>query len=416
MRFFLISNVVRVDRLGHLLFGTILASENVGKNLILKKTYKKDGDIMEKKNLALATRLRHELHQNPELSNEEVWTKQHLIGFLKDHTKLDIVDKGTWFYAVYHAGEGKKNLAFRADYDALPMDEGIDLPHGSQFPGKAHKCGHDGHAATLAGFALEIDQKGADKNIFFLFQPAEETGDGALQCVDLIKENNIDEIFGYHNISGFPFKSVNVIDGTSNCASKGMTIHMEGAPAHASQPEDGANPAFAIAKIIDAIPEFISPDKNRGLILCTVVQVAIGERAFGLSASKGDLLLTIRALYEDELDRLQSNLEDLAKAQAKEYGLKVRFSYNDEFPGTVNHSESSDKIRQVAKAKGMQLLEMEEAFRGSEDFGHYTKLTKGAYCFIGNGEDYPQVHTFEYDFRDELIEAGVELFKGLAEL
>ncbi|MES1041789.1 M20 metallopeptidase family protein [Peribacillus simplex] len=371
---------------------------------------------MEKKNLAVVTQLRHELHQHPELSNEEVWTKQHLIGFLKDHTKLDIVDKGTWFYAVYHAGEGKKNLAFRADYDALPMDEGIDLPYGSQFPGKAHKCGHDGHAATLAGFALEIDQKGADKNIFFLFQPAEETGDGALQCVDLIKENNIDEIFGYHNISGFPFKSVNVIDGTSNCASKGMTIHMEGAPAHASQPEDGANPSFAIAKIIDAIPEFISPDKNKGLILCTVVQVAIGERAFGLSASKGDLLLTIRALYEDELDRLQSNLEDLAKAQAEEFGLKVSFFYNDEFPGTVNLSESSDKIRQVAKAKGMQLLEMKEAFRGSEDFGHYTKLTKGAYCFIGNGEDYPQVHTFEYDFRDELIEAGVELFKGLAEL
>jgi amidohydrolase len=371
---------------------------------------------LERRNFELAKQLRHDLHQHPELSNEEVWTKQHLINFLKTNTKLEIVDKGTWFYAVYRKGEGKKNLAFRADYDALPMDEGIDLPHGSQFPGKAHKCGHDGHASTLAGFALEIDQKGADKNIFFLFQPAEETGDGAIQCVDLIKEEKIDEIFGYHNISGFPFNSVHVIDGTAHCASKGMTIHIEGAPAHASQPEYGKNPSFAIANVIRAIPELISPDKNKGLILCTVVQVAIGEKAFGLSASKGDLLLTIRALYEDELDKLQKNLEDLVKAQAEEYGLKVSFSYNDEFPETVNHKESSDKIRQVAKVKGMQLLEMKEAFRGSEDFGHYTKLVMGSYCYIGNGEDYPQLHTYEYDFRDELIETGVELFKGLAEL
>jgi amidohydrolase len=371
---------------------------------------------LEYKNFELAKQLRHELHQHPELSNEEVWTKQHLINFLKANTKLEIIDKGSWFYAAYRTGEDKKNLAFRADYDALPMDEGIDLPHGSQFAGKAHKCGHDGHAATLAGFALEIDQKGADKNIFFLFQPAEETGDGAIQCTDLLKEENIDEIFGTHNMSGLPFKSVSVIDGTAHCASKGMTIHLEGSPAHASQPEDGRNPSFAIANVIRAIPEFISPNKNKGLILCTVVQVAIGERAFGLSASKGDLRLTIRALYEDELNRLQKNLEDFSKAQAEEYGLKVSFSYNDEFPETVNHKESSDKIRKVAKAKGMQLFEMKEAFRGSEDYGHYTKLTKGSYCYLGNGENYPQVHTYEYDFRDELIETGVELFKGLAEL
>ncbi|WML52432.1 hypothetical protein RCG17_24145 [Neobacillus sp. PS3-12] len=123
--------------------------------------------------------------------------------------------------------------------------------------------------------------------------------------------------------------------------------------------------------------------------------------------------MTIRALYEEELDRLQENLESFAKAQAEEYGLKVSFQYNDEFPETFNHKESADKIRLAAKAKGMEFVELKEAFRASEDFGHYTKLTKGAYCFIGNGEDYPHLHTNEYDFRDELIEIGVELFMGL---
>ena len=371
---------------------------------------------LEEKNLELAKKLRHELHQHPELSNNETWTKQHLINFLKEHTKLEIVDKGRWFYAIYHAGDGKKNIAFRADIDALPMKETNDIPYASQFPGVAHKCGHDGHAASLAGFALEVDQNGADKNIFFLFQHAEETGDGAAECATFIKENNIEEIFAYHNMGGFPFKSVSVIDGTAHCASKGMTIHMEGIPSHASEPEKGKNPAFAIANVINAISEFISPEKNKGIVLCTVVQVNIGERAFGLSASKGDLRLTIRALYEDEMDRLQKNLEDLAKAEAEKYGLKVNFSYNDCFPETVNHKESTDKIRKVCKDKGFELLEMKEAFRGSEDFGHYTKLTKGAICYIGNGEEYASLHTCEYDFRDENIEIAVELFKGLAEM
>jgi len=371
---------------------------------------------VEKRNLELVTELRHELHQHPEVSNHETWTKQRLIDFLKTHTKLEIVDRGLWFYAVYRAGEGRKNIAFRADFDAILMDETIDIPWASKNPGVAHKCGHDGHVASLCGFALEIDQKGADKNIFFLFQHAEETGDGAAQAAVFIKENNIEEIFAFHNGSGIPLRAVGVIDGTSNCASKGMTIHMEGTPAHASQPEKGRNPAFAIANIISAIPGLIAPGKYRGMVLCTVIQVAVGERAFGVSASKGDLLLTIRALYEEEMDHLQAELERIAREQAEAYGLKVEFSYNDCFPETVNHKESSDKIRRVCKEKGLQLVELTEAHRGSEDYGHYTKLIPGAICYIGNGEDYPPVHTHKYDFRDEIIETAVELFKGLAAL
>lgn len=371
---------------------------------------------LNSQNFNLAKQLRHELHQHPELSNEEVWTKKHLINFLKTNTSLDIIDKGTWFYAIYRAGIDKKNIAFRADFDALPMDEVIDLPWASQFPGKAHKCGHDGHSATLAGFALEIDQLGADKNIYFLFQPAEETGDGAIQCVDFIREHAIDEIYAYHNMSGIPYKSIGIIDGTAFCASKGMTIHMEGTPTHASQPELGINPSLAIANIVRAIPEFIAPEKNKGLVLCTVVQIDVGEHAFGLAASSGNLRMTIRALYEEELNQLQKNIENYALKQAQEFGLNVHFEYNDEFPETVNHKECADNIRLVAKSTGMDLVELKDAYRGSEDFGHFTKLTKGAYCFIGNGEDYPQVHTYEYDFPDELIESGVTLFKELVEL
>lgn len=372
---------------------------------------------MENKNFELAKQLRHELHEHPELSNNEVWTKQHLIDFLEKHTKLEIIDKGKWFYAIYHSSVRKRNIAFRADFDAIAINEPQNLvTYASKIPGISHKCGHDGHAAALAGFALEVNEKGSDNNIFFLFQHAEETGDGAIEAKVFIKENNIHEIFAFHNMSAMPYKAVAVKNGIVQCASRGMTIHMVGTPSHASEPEKGKNPAFAIAKVIDAIPELISPQHNKGMVLCTVIQVNVGEKAFGVSAHKGDLLLTIRALYEAELDKLQESLERISKEQAEKYGINVSFEYNDVFPETANHKESADKIRRVCKEKKIQQLEMEEAYRGSEDFGYYLKETKGAICYIGNGEDYVPLHTYEYDFKDDLIETAVELFKGLAEM
>lgn len=370
---------------------------------------------MKQNNLELTVQLRHELHANPELSNHEVWTKQHLIDFLRTNTKLEIVDRGRWFYAIYHSKVGKRNIAFRADFDALPIEETIDLPYGSKFPGISHKCGHDGHSATLAGFALEIDQLGSDNNIFFLFQHAEETGDGAAECSVFIEEHGIDEIFGWHNMSGFPHNVVHVIDGTAHCASKGMTVYMEGIPSHASEPEKGINPTFAMANVIQAIPGFIDSKLNKGLVLCTIVQVDIGAKAFGVNASKGALRMTIRALYEEELDRLQENLEEIAKTEADKYGLTVHFEYQDEFPETANHKESTDKIRLVCQEKGLSLSELTQAYRGSEDFGHYTKLTKGSYFYVGNGEEYPNLHSYEYDFKDDIIETAVGVLKGLAE-
>ena len=180
--------------------------------------------------------------------------------------------------------------------------------------------------------------------------------------------------------------------------------------------ELGRNPAYAISKIINAIPQWTAPENNKGLVLCTVIQVNVGERAFGIAASKGELLLTIRAEFEEELDKLQENLENLATLEAEKEKLKVSFEYNDMFPVTANHLESNEKVRKVAREKGFELFEMEKGFRGSEDYGWYTKETKGTIFWVGNGKEYPAVHTYEYDFPDENIEIAVEMFKGLAAL
>ena len=361
----------------------------------------------------MAVELRHQLHQHPELSMQETWTKAHLMDFLRRHTSLKLVDKGRWFYAVYWVGEDRDSVAFRADMDAVPVSDPPGfVPYASRCPGVGHKCGHDGHSAALAAFGLELERQGAEKNVFLLFQHAEETGQGATECLQLLKEHAISEIYAFHNLPGVSLGAVAVPEGVAQFASTGMILQFTGMKSHASYPENGRNPAFAIGEIITAIPGLIRPEQCRGMTLITVIQVDVGERAFGTSAGYGELLLTLRAEFEEELDRLRSRLETLAQEKAATHGLGCCFAYEDPFPETRNHPQAAAKVRQAARQLGIPVEEMKERFRASEDFGHYTKQIPGAMFYLGSGDTAP-LHTEGFDFPDRLIETAADLFLQL---
>lgn len=95
---------------------------------------------------------------------------------MRAHTKLAVIDRGDWFYAVYRAPNPKRRIAFRADHDALPIEDACDVPHASKIPGVGHKCGHDGHSAALAAFAMEIDKEGCSNDIYFVFNRQRRPG------------------------------------------------------------------------------------------------------------------------------------------------------------------------------------------------------------------------------------------------
>ena len=155
--------------------------------------------------IPLATQLRHELHAHPELSGQEVWTKQRLMDFLRTHSGLELFDRGHYFYALYRGKSDAPAIAFRADFDALPIEDEIDAPYRSQCAGVAHKCGHDGHSATLCALALTVEAMQPERSVVFLFQPAEETGAGAKTCLGVFDEQDIGEFYAYHNYPSEPF-------------------------------------------------------------------------------------------------------------------------------------------------------------------------------------------------------------------
>lgn len=137
--------------------------------------------------------------------------------------------------------------------------------------------------------ALALEGRTLHRNVFLLFQPAEETGAGAYPCCELFEKEQIGEIYGAHNLPGFPAGAVYTRPGTFACASRGVTLRFSGAPTHAAYPENGRNPALAVGKLLCALPELASPAHFTGMTLCTVIGAELGEKAFGAACAQAEI-------------------------------------------------------------------------------------------------------------------------------
>ncbi len=362
---------------------------------------------MNQENVTLVKELRKVLHQCPELAGQEFQTKCTIIQFLQQYTELRIVDKGKWFYVVYEEN-ASETIGFRADMDA------VHTPDGKV----KHACGHDGHSATLAGLILEVSDQSKrgfrfGKNICFIFQYGEETGEGGRICCEVIGEAKIGTIYAYHNIPGFLKGAVIIKKNAFACASKGMILHFSGSPTHAAYPEYGRNPSISIGAFLSKLPAVTNPALYQGMILCTIVGVQVGSEAFGVAASEGKVMLTIRGEHESDILKLQENLHNKAKYLSNKEKLSLNASYCDEFTETINDNDCLNVIIEKLNHKNIPIIEPKEPFRWSEDFGHYLKLCKGAMIGIGDGEEYGQLHTAEYEFPDDILEKAVDIFYAI---
>jgi amidohydrolase len=378
--------------------------------------------LMKPSHLEQVISLRHTLHQYPELSMQETETMKTLQDFLRDNTSLEIHKREGWFYAlkkssvpVENSGNNPKPIAFRADMDALPIPETIRLSYASEHCGISHKCGHDGHCAALCGLALELSGRDLDRDIYLIFQPGEEIGTGAQRCVELIREKGITEIYAFHNLGGYPEGSLVYRKGLTQPASEGLRIRLVGKSSHASAPEKGNNPAGTIAKVVQYARNLIDPtEKSRPMRLCTITGIRLGDGDFGISPGEGEICMTLRAEVEAEMEEMEKAVLAYASRTAKEAGQEMTYSIHDYFPETRNHDACLDQVLDTARKNKIPAIPMRELWRASEDFGHYLKECPGAMFYIGNGEDYPSLHTAEYDFNDRILETAVNLFVGLA--
>lgn len=364
-------------------------------------------------------KLRQFIHQHPEISGEEQETAAYLLSRIRNFNPTEIIKglAGNGFLVVFDSGEEGPSLLFRAELDGLPIHDTLDAEHRSIKEGKGHQCGHDGHMTILFGLAEYLSANPIlHGKVSLLFQPAEETGEGAEAVIkdSKFKSLHFDEVFALHNLPGEDLGSIVLKSGAFTAAVKSIIIKLKGKTAHAAEPENGINPALAVAKILQFSEDFSQKLPEReDFSLITPVYVSLGEKAYGVSAGEAEVHFTYRCWTNQQLNQLESKLLNVINDVAKEYQLEVEYEFLQAFYANENLEESVAAVRNAAQKLDFNIVEKATPFKWGEDFGFFTQQFKGCLFGLGSGVNQPALHHPDYDFPDELIPFGIEIFKEI---
>ena len=376
-------------------------------------------NFLSKKEIEKLSVFRRELHKHPELSGDEKQTADRLESFVSKY-KPDKAVKNIGGYGIafiYGKDNDGLTVLLRADMDALPIEENNTFNYKSVNKGVGHKCGHDGHMAILCGVANYLHKNPPKKcRVILLFQPEEETGQGAAKVINDKKFSGLepDYVYALHNLPGFEKNSIVLSKNNFASASTGIKITLKGESSHAAHPEQGNSPAKLTAELIMDLERLPA---QSGLFndftLVTIIHAKIGEIAFGTNPGKAMLMATFRSYRNDDMNKLKEMAENIVKDKAEEYNIAYSIEYTEDFPATVNNDDAMHVLSKAATKATKSITWIDKPFRWSEDFGNFTIKYKGALWGLGVGIDHPSLHNYDYDFPDEVIEPGIRIFTGI---
>jgi amidohydrolase len=367
------------------------------------------------------TALRHELHKYPELSGHEVQTGIRLSRFLSTCNPDRLITRlgGTGIAAVFRGSEAGPRVMIRCEMDALPMEDTTHRPYRSSIQGTGHQCGHDGHMAIVCGVgSLLANQRPAKGSVVLLFQPAEETGEGADRILrdPVFKEIEPDAIFALHNLPGYDTHQVVVKPGDFTASVNSIIIRLTGEKSHAAEPMHGNNPADAVAAIIESFrqTEVRNPD-SPDYALLTPVYIQMGSIAYGVSADEAEIHYTLRSRNEERLKKLQDFAEQSVRRIAEEHKLACSLAWTQHFLATQNDPALVQLVIRSADRLGLATHTSTHPFSWGEDFGLFAEKYPSVMFGLGAGMKSPSLHQSDYDFPDELIDPGVKLFHAIVQ-
>ncbi len=380
---------------------------------------------------------RRDIHQFPELSNREFKTAEKIAKHLRDlgiEVQTGVAHTGV--VGVLKGGRPGKVVALRADIDALPVTERNDLPFRSEVTaeflgekvGVMHACGHDTHTAILMGVA-EVLSRNKDKiqgTVKFIFQPAEEgppPGEegGALLMVreGVLKNPDVDAIFGLHINSQTPAGVIRYKSGGTMAAAQSFSIQVKGKQSHGSQPWSGVDPILISAKIIDGLQTIISREANltEEAAVITVGKIKSGVR-FNIIPESAEMIGTIRTLDYGMKDLINRRMMEMVPAIAKAYGGEASIEIRDATDITFNDPALvTQMLPTLSRVAGDENVQTQKAVTGAEDFSYFQREVPGFFFFLGgmtpgNTEPFPH-HTPDFRIDEQGLILGV---KALTEL
>ncbi len=365
---------------------------------------------------------RHKLHQLAEVSNKEMKTAKQITAWLEE-TSPDSLHQnigGSGVIAVYGKSNKGPRVMFRAELDGLPIPDPENLEYRSKNPDTGHKCGHDGHMTHLLGLAKWLHKKPPEHAcVMLLFQPAEETGEGAARVIDdpVFKDLKPDYMVALHNLPGYEKHQVIVREGAFTSASIGMKYFLEGSTSHAAHPEDGNSPALAVAALINFLSGMAGnsfAEHTHALTTIVHARVRDGEPAFGTTPGKGAVMATLRAAENKVLEKMVRLSKKQAKALASAWDLGLQISDTEYFKTTINNKNLTRLLKEVTGELELPFHQPAWPFPWSEDFGRFSEVSEVLLFGLGAGRKHPQLHHRNYDYPDELLVSGIRLFISIA--
>jgi len=364
--------------------------------------------------------IRRDLHKIPEIGFGEFKTQQYVLDFLALLCP-DVLEKiaGTGVKAVFYARNARETIAFRADMDALHTAECSSADYASQHPGHMHACGHDGHMTMLLLTAeLIAKNRGLlSRNIVLLFQPAEEGGGGAKRMIECGALDNpkIDRIYGMHVWPAVEEGKIGIRWGPMMAQTLEFDITVKGLSAHAASPQMGIDAVVVAAELITMLQTAItrSLDPHNDALL-TIGRID-GGVARNVIADKVVLNATLRVLEEEVFERLLTRINAMMNGLAMATGAKFSFKELMHYPRVENPRPLVEDLYTYLDMGDMEDVVLVEPVMAAEDFACYQELVPGLFIFLGIGrEDAPPLHSDTFDFNEDNLLLGIEIYRRLA--
>lgn len=375
--------------------------------MLLKEIF----DEIDKRQDEMVKHRRH-IHENPELSFEEVETAKYIADYYKDKD-VEVTKNmgGNGLRVVIDTGKPGKTIGLRADFDALPIQEETGLPFASKNSGVMHACGHDAHTAYLMVLADILREKKDQLRgkIVIIHQHAEETPPGgAKQMIEAGVLDGVDNVFGIHVMSAMDYGEVQYHKGNTQTGRSKFSIKFQGVGGHGSMPHLANDSIVAASHFVTAVQTIVSrrlsPFEN-GVVTIGSFE---GEGSFNIIKDSVRLTGDIRSMSDETREKIEREIERIAKGIGETFGMEVQVECKNDYPVLYNDPAMTDLVVDAIKEAGIK--EVKKVYDGgpqtaSEDFAYYAKERPSCFYFVGaKKEDAPYAnHNPKFDIREDAM-------------
>lgn len=365
--------------------------------------------------------LRHKLHRNPENCFEEYKTKEILMEFLSDlhgdYFKIhEVLETG--LVVEYRNAENKSFVLFRADMDALPIEEETNVDFASERHGWMHACGHDVHMAVLAGLIKLVARELPKANLLFFYQPAEEGPGGAKPFLEsgFLDSYNVKAAFALHVSPDYKMGTIASKEGPIFASPTEFDIIFEGKSAHGAKPDEGRDTILPASEFVtafySALTRFI-PEEERYVF--TIGKLVAGDRR-NIVPEKAVLEGTYRVLDMKTKEKIDALMERFTENISKTWKVQGEVRYGAYYPVLVNDSELFKTLARTVRKIDLEFAECETKFTG-EDFAFFSQRYPSLMFWLGCATETMTagLHTSKFLPEDRCIDFGVKVFYSLFE-